>query len=155
MEDPMRDPDPTYCFEPKKSNTPTWRQLACRLRGKTDAERGQIGAALVTGQIPLPLPSLGVAANLCQTTPYWVQVALNGGNAHGRNGSRNGNGKTPSLAEHLLHSTLIERVEAAHAFGLAELWDEMVLPAMNEEESFGQRPVGDAGRHDRQSKAAK
>jgi hypothetical protein len=98
----------------------------------------------VTGRIPLPPPSPGVAAKLCKCTEYWVQVALNGGNAHGRNGhDRNGNNKTSSLAERLLHSTPTERVEAARAFGLARLWDEMLCPAMAEEDL------------DHQSKAAK
>ena len=135
----MRDPDTTYSFEANKS-TPTWRQLGCLLRGKDERERGQIGAALVTGQIPLPLPSPGVAAKFCKTTPYWVQLALNGGNGHGRNG--NGNGKTPNLTESLKASSPAERLEAAQAVGLTWLWDELILPTMNAED-----------RH--QSKAAK
>jgi hypothetical protein len=134
----MANRPPTYSFEPKKSTPTTWRQLGCLVRGKSDAERGRIGAELVTGQIPLPLPSPGVAAKLCKTTPYWVQVALNGGNAHGRNGSGNG---SHSLAEHMLTSTPAELFEAARAVGVDQVWDLMIMPVMQAT--------------DRQSKAAK
>jgi hypothetical protein len=136
MEDPMRDPDPTYGFEPKKSNTPTtWRKLGYALRGKDERQRAAVAAMLVNGTVPPSPPTVAAAARICRTSPYLVRRALNGG--------QNGNGKTPSLTEHLLHSTLAERVDAARAFGLARLWDEMVMPAMNEEDL------------DRQSKTAK
>ena len=135
----------TYSFEPKKSTPTTWHQLGCRLRGKDERERGQIGAELVTGRIPLPPPSPGVAAKLCKCTEYWVQVALNGGNGLGHNGSRNSNGRNgngkASLTEHMLTSTPAELFEAARAFGVDQVWDLMIMPVMQAT--------------DRQSKAAK
>jgi hypothetical protein len=135
----MGDPPTTYRLELKKSTPTTWRQLACRVRGKSDAERGQIAAELVTERTPLPPPSLGVAAKLCKTTPYWVQRALNGGHHHHpgdhhRNGNGRGNGKTPNLTESLKASSPAERLEAAQAVGLTWLWDEFVLPALNAED---------------------
>ena len=64
-----------------------------------------------------------------------MQVALNGGNGHARNGNGRGrNGKTPNLTESLKASSPAERLEAAQAVGLTWLWDELILPTMNAED---------------------
>ena len=45
-----------------------------------------------------------------------------------RNNGHNGHSKTESLAEHLSHATPAELIEAGQAFGIARLWDSMIVP---------------------------
>jgi hypothetical protein len=63
------------------------------------------------------------------------------GGARKRNGGAvpTGNGgSTPSLADHLIHSTSAERIEAARKFGIDRVWDELINPVLVEERTSQQ-----------------
>jgi hypothetical protein len=123
----MRDPATTYCFELKKSTPTSWRKVGYALRGKDERQRAAVAAMLVNGTIPPSPPSVAAAARICRTSRYLVRRALNGGQS---NGNGNGKGKAISLAEHMLTSTPGELIAAAHALGVDQVWDLMIMPVM-------------------------
>jgi hypothetical protein len=67
-------------------------------------------------------PTLKQSAVLCGLSPA---------DAYRARRARKPKPKAPSLAEHLAQSSPAERVEAARALGVDEVWDTMVLPLVS------------------------
>jgi hypothetical protein len=101
----------------------TGHQLAYALRGKSAAARVKLAATCSVG-IAIYHPTDKQRAALFRVSAFRLNRARNG------NKKRNGNG---SLAEHLINATPAERIEAAKALGVDQVWDQMVLPIITEE----------------------
>jgi hypothetical protein len=46
--------------------------------------------------------------------------------------------KPPTLADHLVHSSAAEKIEAARRYGVDRLWDTMIAPVITEERASQQ-----------------
>ena len=96
-----------------------------------DWERVALAARHYTEGRPIVRPTLSQIAHA-----YRVSVAAvireRAAVVRVRNGhnGRNGHSKAETLAEHLLHATPAELIEAGQAFGIARLWDSMIVPNM-------------------------
>jgi hypothetical protein len=89
---------------------------------RTKAQRIALAEHLVTGKAELSKPTLKQAAALARVSPVDIYRARR---------ARKPAPKLPSLAEHLAQSSPAERAEAARAFGVARIWDEMISPLVS------------------------
>jgi hypothetical protein len=93
-------------------------QNAAKAR-RTKSQRIRLAESLVAGTTVLVRPTVKQAAALARIPIAEIY--------RGRQ-ARKPKPKPPSLAEHLVKSTLTERIEAARALGVDVVWDTMVLP---------------------------
>ena len=82
--------------------------------------RARLAVDILAGKVELSRLTAKQVAGLCRVSVACVHQA------------RNGRKRKPSLAEHLVSSTAAERLEAAKALGVDHVWDQMVLPLVNE-----------------------
>jgi len=89
-------------------------------------QRAEIAAGLADGSLVISPPTVRQSAALAQVPVVEVTKARR----ENGNGHANSNGKPDgeTLAQHIARSSPAERVEAARAVGVDELWDTMVDP---------------------------
>jgi hypothetical protein len=76
-------------------------------------------------------PTLKMLARLVGLSPqclYQVRFRRRHNGADRKSNGGNGHQPQPSLAEHLANATPEERLEAARAYGIEHIWDEMISP---------------------------
>lgn len=82
-------------------------------------------AGCITGAVLLR-PSIEQACQLFDVPKELVRKHLRARNGNGVRLRSNGHAET--LADHIARSSAAERLEAARALGVNQVWDEMVLP---------------------------
>jgi hypothetical protein len=85
--------------------------------------RARLAAQLAAGEVTLIRPCMKQAALLCRVPLALVQKVRNGKRRNG-----NGGHHVQTLAEHLANATPEERLDAARAYGIEHIWDEMISP---------------------------
>jgi hypothetical protein len=89
-------------------------------------QRAELAAALVDGSVEIFPPTVKQAAILAGVPAFEVSRARHAkGNGHRKRSSPKA---TETLAEHIMRSSLAERIEAARAVGVDLVWDSMVSP---------------------------
>lgn len=99
------------------------RDLAYVLRGTTADIRAKLAVAYAADGMVVHKQTDKQLAALFRTSVYRLAKARNG---HGE-----------SLADHIARSTAAERLAAARALGADVVWEEMVLPLMEEDRALG------------------
>jgi hypothetical protein len=79
-------------------------------------ERAYLAAGHYARGLPIERPTLAQVAVAYRVSIASIRLRLNG------------KPKSPSLAEHLRSASAAERIEAAKALGVDQVWDTMVLP---------------------------
>lgn len=118
----------TYPEVPESTSTPQRRRVSGQYLARAHLnrrQRAELAAALVDGSVEIFPPTARQAAMLA-AVPV-VEVTRMRRNGKPRRSSPKA---TETLAQHIMRSSLAERIEAAHAVGVDVVWDTMVAPVI-------------------------